>query len=62
MLRQDRGGGRIVRRLEGQLRPPPVTGPDGSLDTSFSGDGRQTTDFGRGGGSDVALARTAGAS
>ena len=48
----DSGDGKIVvgglrgrRRQQPRLRPRPLQ-PDGSLDTSFSGDGTQTTDFG----------------
>ena len=35
----------LQRRLAERLRPRPLQ-PNGSLDTSFSGDGKQTTDFG----------------
>ena len=46
------GDGKIVAVGELAAAPPPTTSPspattpNGSLDTSFSGDGKQTTDFG----------------
>ncbi len=43
--RQDRRGRRRRRRLTGDFALARYN-PNGSLDTSFSGDGRQTTDFG----------------
>ena len=46
--RQDRRGrASSGRRRPARLRPRPLQ-PDGSLDPSFSGDGKQTTDFGLG--------------